>query len=115
LEHDEEITQAIYDRVRASELDGEFKQKMGDTPQYGIEAELSQGYNIRKIYANKPMAEAFPFTSDQIDAAKKAGTLKQVATASLDYSNEYDHKEATRRHQKTQTPLCGRRVTRRLN
>jgi len=94
VEHDEEVAQAIYDRVRASELQGEFKQKMGDTPEYGIEAELSQGYNIRKIYVNKPLAEAFPFTSDQIDSAKKAGTLKAIATASLDYSNEYDHKEA---------------------
>ena len=35
MEHDEEITQAIYDRVRASELQTEFKQKMGDTPEYG--------------------------------------------------------------------------------
>jgi hypothetical protein len=94
MTHDEEIAQAIYDRVRASELQGEFSQKMGDTPEYGIEAELAQGYNIRKIYVNKPMAEAFPFTSDQIEAAKKSGTLKQIASAELDYSNEYDHKEA---------------------
>jgi hypothetical protein len=93
MTHDEEIAQAIYDRVHASRLQGEFSQKMGDTPEYGIEAELAQGYNIRKIYVNKPMAEAFPFTSDQIEAAKKNGTLKQVASAELDYSNEYDHKE----------------------
>lgn len=94
VEHDEEVAQAIYDRVHASELQSEFKQKMGDTPEYGIEAELAQGYNIRKIYVNKPLADAFPFTSDQIDNAKKTGTLKSIATASLDYSNEYDHKEA---------------------
>lgn len=94
VEHDEEVAQALYDRVRASELQGEFKQKMGDTPEYGIEAELSQGYNIRKIYVNKPLADAFPFKSDQIDAAKKSGTLKQTSQATLDFSNEYDHKEA---------------------
>jgi hypothetical protein len=93
MKHDEDIARAIYDRVHASELQGEFKQKMGDTPEYGMEAELSQGYNIRKIYVNKPLADAFPFTSDQIDAAKKAGTLKAISSATLDYSNQYDHKE----------------------
>jgi hypothetical protein len=94
LEHDEEIAQAIYERVRVSELDGQFKQMTGDAPEYGVEAELAQGYNIRKIYVNKPLAEAFPFTSEQIEAAKKSGTLKVISSATLDYSNEYDHKEA---------------------
>src|SRR5271157_648824 len=94
MEHDEEITQAIYDRVRASELQTEFKQKMGDTSEYGPEAEMAQGYNVRRIYVNKSLVDAFPFTSDMIDSAKKAGTLKQVATLTLDESNQYDHKEA---------------------
>jgi hypothetical protein len=94
MEHDEEIAQAIYDRVRASELQGQFNQLMGDSPQYGVEAELAQGYNIRKIYVNKPLADAFPFTSEQIDAAKKSGTLKQIAQVTLDESVQYDHKEA---------------------
>jgi len=92
VEHDEEVAQAIYDRVRASELQGQFNQAMGDTPQYGVEAELSQGYNIRKIYVNKPLADAFPFTSEQIEAAKKSGTLKQIAQVTLDESVQYDHK-----------------------
>jgi hypothetical protein len=93
LEHDEEVAQAIYDRVRASELQGQFSQMMGDTPQYGIEAELSQGYNIRKIYVNKQLADAFPFTSEQVEAAKKSGTLKQIAQVTLDESVQYDHKD----------------------
>src|SRR5574337_765029 len=48
MEHDEDVAQAIYDRVRASELQTEFSQKMGDTPTDGPEAEMAQGYNVRK-------------------------------------------------------------------
>jgi hypothetical protein len=92
LEHDEAVAEAIYQRVRASEVKQEFDQKMGDTPEYGVEAELAQGYNIRKIYVNKPLADAFPFTSEQIEAAKKSGTLKQIAQVTLDESVQYDHK-----------------------
>lgn len=94
MEHDEEITQAIYDRVRASELQTEFKQKMGDTPEYGPEAEMAQGYSVRRIYVDKPLVEAFPFTSDVLDSAKKSGNLKQIAQITLDESSQYDHKEA---------------------
>lgn len=98
MEHDEEIAGAIYDRVRAAELQGEFSQKMGDTPEYGPEAEMSQGYNIRKIYVNKALADAFPFTSEEIEASKKSGTLKQISHVSLDMSNEYDHKAPNPAH-----------------
>lgn len=92
VEHDEEVAEAIYDRVRASELQTEFNQKMGDTPESGPEAEMAQGYSIRKIYVNKPMAEAFPFTADVIEAAKKNGTLKPISHVTLDMSSEFDHK-----------------------
>src|SRR5271167_3185542 len=44
MEHDEEIAQAIYDRVHAAELQTQFKQKTGDIPEYGEEAEAAQGY-----------------------------------------------------------------------
>src|SRR5258708_7772873 len=94
MKHDEEIAQAIYDRVHAAELQTQFKQKMGDVSESGPEAEMAQGYNVRRIYVNKPLVDAFPFTSDVIDAAKKSGTLKQVATLTLDEYNQYDHKEA---------------------
>ena len=93
MTHDEEIAQAIYDRVRAAELQTQFKQKMGDISESGPEAEMAQGYNVRKIFVNKSLVDAFPFTSDVIDSAKKSGTLKQVATMTLDESNQYDRKE----------------------
>src|SRR5271157_2964680 len=93
MEHDEEIAQAIYDRVHAAELQTQFKQKMGDLSEYGPEAEMAQGYNARRIYVNKALVDAFPFSSDVIDSAKKSGTLKQVSSLTLDESNQYDHKE----------------------
>lgn len=93
MEHDEEIAQAIYDRVHAAELQTEFKQRMGDISEYGPEAEVAQGYSVRRIYVNKPLVDAFPFTSDVIDNAKKSGTLKKVASLTLDESNQFDHKE----------------------
>jgi len=98
IEHDEEIAQAIYDRVHASELQTQFKQAMGDIPDYGEEAQAAQGYNIRKIYVAKPLAEAFPFTSDQIDAAQKSGSLKVISHVVLDMSNQYDHKKPNPDH-----------------
>ena len=60
IEHDEEIAQAIYDRVHASELQTQFKQKMGDIPEYGEEAEIAQGYNIRKIYVSQAARRSVP-------------------------------------------------------
>jgi hypothetical protein len=93
VKHDEEIAQAIYDRLHAAELQTGFKQKMGDISESGPEAEMAQGYSVRRLYVNKPLVDAFPFNSDVIDAAKKNGTLKQVATLTLDESNQYDRKE----------------------
>ncbi len=93
VRHDEEIGQAIYDRCTAAVLQTEFKQKMGDISEYGPEAEMAQGYSARRLYVDKPLVDAFPFNSDVIDAARKAGTLKQVATLTLDESNQYDHKD----------------------
>jgi hypothetical protein len=91
--HDQEVAQAIYDRLRAAELQTAFKQKMGDIAEYGPEAEMAQGYSARRLYVDKPLVDAFPFNSDVIDAARKAGTLKQVATLTIDQSNQYDHKD----------------------
>ena len=92
VKHDEEIAQAIYDRLRAAELQTQFKQEMGDISENGPDAEMAQGYSVRRLYVNKPLVDAFPFTSDVVDAAKKGGTLKQVATLTLDESNQFDHK-----------------------
>src|SRR5271166_3000291 len=76
LEHDEKVSQAIFSRVRAYELSNDFNKDMGVTPSYGPEADMAAGYNAKAIYTVKDLSTAFPFTSDQIESAKKDGTLK---------------------------------------
>jgi hypothetical protein len=92
MEHDEEIAEAIYERLKASELETQFKQGLGDIPSEGPEADFAEGYNVKKIYLAKSMVDAFPFKSEQIEAAKKNGTLKVIQHATVDLSSEYDHK-----------------------
>lgn len=65
---------------------------MGDKPEYGHEAEMAGGYNIRKIFTSKDLSEAFPFKSDEVEGAKKDGSLKQIESLELDFSSPYDHK-----------------------
>jgi len=98
MEHDEEVAEATYARVRAAELDIEFRQDIGEIPSYGPEAEMAAGYNLRKIFLAKDLATAFPFTSAQIEGAKKDGTLKVIETAEFDLSRAYDRKEADPAH-----------------
>ena len=116
VEHDEEIAQAIYDRIRAYELETQFKQKMGDTPEYGPEAEFAQGYSVRKIYLAKSLVEAFPFKSDEIEAAKKNGLLKEIEHAEMSLDATYDHKDADPDHIDDQNAFVwkGKKVAMRL-
>jgi hypothetical protein len=94
LEHDEVVAEAVEIRVKAAELETDFKQEMGEAPSYGPDAEYAQGYNIRKIFLAKDLSTAFPFKSEVIEAAKKNGILKPIETLSLDMSSTLDHKEA---------------------
>lgn len=92
FEHDEEVAEVIQNRVHAAELENDFQQAMGEAPLYGDAAELAAGYDARKIFLSKDISKAFPFQSDQIEAAKKGGTLKVIEQATLDLSRKYDHK-----------------------
>jgi len=98
MEHEEEITEAQKARVHTAYLYTEFQQKMGDKEEYGRDAEMSGGYNIRKIFTSKDLSVAFPFTSDEVEGAKKDGSLKEIETAELDFSSPYDHKVADPAH-----------------
>ena len=98
LEHEEEITKAQYARVHAADLQNQFREKMGDSPSYGPEAEAARGYSLRKIFVSKDLSEAFPFTSSQIEGAKKDGSLKEIESLELDFSSVYDHKAADPNH-----------------
>ena len=94
LEHDEAITETIHTRVAAADLEHQFQQDMGEIPAYGPEAEMTAGYNIRKIFLAKDMAQAFPFKSEVIEGAKKDGTLVEIEHGSFSISSKYDHKDS---------------------
>lgn len=92
FKHEEDIERTIYARVHAADEENNFKIWMGDQSPYGPEAEAHRGYNLRRIFTNKPLAEAFPFTSDQIESAKKNGTLKVIEDGSFNLGSQMDHK-----------------------
>ena len=92
LEHEESVTQAIYTRVRAEELSHQFDQLMNGTTDDEVDS-LSGGYSAKKIFVNKKLADAFPFKSDQIEAARQDGLLKPIEHLELDYSSSLDHKD----------------------
>lgn len=92
LEHEEEVTEAQKSRIHAAVLENQFEQIMGDKSDSGHEAQMSGGYNIRKIFTNKDLSEVFPFKSDEVEGAKKDGSLKPIETLELDLSSQYDHK-----------------------
>jgi hypothetical protein len=92
MEHEEAVTEVIYTRVHAANLETQFQKDMGEIPQSGPEAELAEGYDPKKIFLAKDVAAAFPFRSEVIDAAKKDGTLKQIEHITLNVERDYDHK-----------------------
>lgn len=98
LEREEEITKAQYARVHAADLENQFEEKMGDSPSSGPEAEMARGYNLKKIFVSKDLSQAFPFTSSQIEGAKKDGSLKEIESLELDFSSVYDHKAVDPSH-----------------
>jgi hypothetical protein len=98
LEHEEAVTEAQKSRVHAAVLENQFEETMGDKPSYGHEAEMAGGYNIRKIFTSKDLSEVFPFKSDEIEGAKKDGSLKPIETLELDLSSQYDHKASDPAH-----------------
>ncbi|MGC1582616.1 MAG: hypothetical protein WA766_14105 [Candidatus Acidiferrales bacterium] len=93
FKHEEEIERTIYARVHAADLENQLKVDLGDQDGFGSEAEVRQGYDIKRIFVNKPLNEAFPFKSDQIDGAKANGTLKPIEHVDLDLSSTLDHKD----------------------
>jgi hypothetical protein len=93
FEHEEEIEKTIYTRIHAADLENQFKQGLGEEMTSGPDAEALAGYSLKRIYVNKPLAEAFPFQSEQVEGAKKDGTLKEIEHGELDLSSTYDHKD----------------------
>lgn len=98
FKHEEEVEKTIYTRVHAADLENQLQADLGESYSYGPEADALKGYNIKRIFVNKPLAEAFPFKSEQIEGARKDGTLKVIQTATLDLSSKLDHKDVDPEH-----------------
>ncbi|MGB7282394.1 MAG: hypothetical protein WBE13_09050, partial [Candidatus Acidiferrum sp.] len=98
MEHEEAVTEVIYTRVHAANLEYQFQQDMGQLPTSGDEARLAAGYNAKKIFLAKDVAAAFPFKSDQIEAAKANGTLKPIENVELVLNRKLDHKDTDLSH-----------------
>ncbi len=95
LEHEERIFEAILARVRSAELDDVFQSWMGRTAnmQVGV-----GGYDIQRIFMARDLRTAFPFNSDQIEEAKKRGTLKEIEHGVWEFDRMFDRKEPDPQH-----------------
>lgn len=79
LKREKHVDELIRSAVRAAELDPKFKKLTGQIPDY--EMDEAEKYDPKKIFPASGWSgfEAeFPFSSSQIDAAKKDGTLKPI-------------------------------------
>ncbi|MBI5140540.1 MAG: hypothetical protein HZA94_03800 [Candidatus Vogelbacteria bacterium] len=92
LTQDEKVMKAVRARVKAAELDRQFKSLLGQVPREFMRIDCLNGYNIRSIFGTKSPSETFKFNVDQIDEAKKAGTLKQIESSRFNVSRRFDHK-----------------------
>lgn len=92
LTQDEKVMKAVRARVRAAELDRMFKTLLGQVPSEFARIDCLNGYNIRSIFGTKSPTETFRFNVDQIDEARKAGTLKPIETSRVSVTRKFDHK-----------------------
>ncbi len=93
LAHDEKVMKAVRARVQASLLDRNFKAMLGQLPAEFADIDCLNGYNIRTIFGPKNPLDSFKFNVDQIDEARKAGTLKQIEHCKMEVTRKFDHKE----------------------
>lgn len=93
LAHEEKVMMAVRARVRAAELDNIFKAMLGQIPAEFAKIDHLNGYNIKKIFGPKDPLDTFKFNVDQIDEARKSGTLKQIEHFRLQVDRKFDHKD----------------------
>ena len=96
LEHEERVFEAILARVRSAELDDTFQSWMGRTSA-SFQANAG-GYDIQRIFMARDLRVAFPFNSDQIEEAKKRGTLKEIEHGIWVFDRMFDRKEPDPQH-----------------
>ncbi len=95
LEREEEVLKAVYNRVRAAELQDQFKKLVGAAPLYytNPDQQNSSGYNIQQIFGSTDVVKSFSFSIDQLEYAKQRGALKVIERARTSLERVLDRKE----------------------
>ena len=93
LTHDEKVMMAVRARVKAAQLDRNFKIMLGQVPVELTKSGCMSGYNIAEIFGLKNPLDSFRFNFDQIDVAKKDGVLKLIEYSRVKVDRTFDHKE----------------------
>jgi hypothetical protein len=93
LAYDEKVMMAVRARVKAAELDINFKALLGQIPAEFAKIDHLTGYSIRRIFGAKNPLDTFKFNVDQIDEARKSGSLKQIENYRLQVDRKFDHKD----------------------
>ncbi|MEK7502925.1 MAG: hypothetical protein AAB556_00585, partial [Patescibacteria group bacterium] len=82
LEHQEKVLEALDASLQTVSLFSEFQRQTGlsvDYSSYGYNGNPhADSYDLKKIFGSKDISYAYPFTSDQIEEAKKQGKLEVV-------------------------------------
>ena len=82
LEHQEKVLEALDSSLQAVSLNEIFKASMGlstNYSQYGYNGNPhGDSYDLKKIFGMKDIASAYPFSSDQIEEARKQGKLEII-------------------------------------
>jgi len=90
LEKKEKVLKANRQIYRVAEVHDFFQKAMKRASAFDMPG--GSGYNAKKIAIPEKVLEAFPFTDDKIDAAKKNGTLKQISAFSWTAATPYSRK-----------------------
>lgn len=96
LEHQEEVIGTIHQRVLVAAVYVKFQSMMGEVSSEDLEH--MKGYDPRKVFWTGDPTKIFPFTSDQIESAKKRGVLKAIEHYEFSFYRELDRKESDPAH-----------------
>lgn len=91
FEREEKAIKALHARIQASNLDDKFQEFMS-TRSHDPANHFGR-YNPKRLFLERDIVKAFPFTSSLIDEAKTRGTLNFLEGATMRIDQPYHHKE----------------------
>lgn len=96
LEHQEKVLEALDSALQTVSLYSEFQRQTGlsvDYSSYGYNGNSHvDSYDLKKIFGAKDLSLAYPFTSDQIENARKQGKLEEIESIDFKFNRVLDHK-----------------------